>query len=48
MAAPKVVITLSIAQSEGLLKALATVHKQTKTVEALTAKITEAKTAAGA
>lgn len=46
MAAPKVVITLSISQADALLKTIATAPKQTKTVEALVAKITEAKTKA--
>jgi hypothetical protein len=40
--AAKVNVTLSASQAEALVKALGTVPKQTKTVEAITAKVQEA------
>lgn len=40
--AAKVTVTFSPAQAEALVKALGSVPKQTKTVEALTAKVNEA------
>jgi hypothetical protein len=44
----KVNVVLSGAQAEALVKALGTVPKQSKTVEAITAKVTEAIAAATA
>lgn len=40
--AAKVTVTLSPAHAEALIKVLTAAPKQTKTIEALTAKITEA------
>jgi hypothetical protein len=44
--ASKVTVTFSGSQAEALLKALGQVPKQSKTVEALAAKVAEAKNAA--
>ena len=40
--AAKVTVTFSPAQAEALVKALGSVPKQTKTIEAITAKVAEA------
>ncbi len=48
MAKAKVIVTLSTSQAESLIKALGTVPKQSKTVEAVTEKVQAALTAATA
>ncbi len=40
--ATKIIVTFSSAQAEALVKALASVPKQSKTVEALSAKVKDA------